>query len=114
MIARVVSSYDPQAEVKLFGSQARDYAAGGDIDLLILSSRIDLSERLQIESDLQDVFGMRRFDIVVVADMALWTPLSSLSVMKRSLYEPPGHNVRNVQTLPPMDAGIAESCRRSR
>ena len=64
-IARVVSSYDPQAEVKLFGSQARDDAAGGDIDLLILSSRIDLSERLQIESDLQDVFGMRRFDIVV-------------------------------------------------
>ncbi len=65
MIARVVSSYDPQAEVKLFGSQARDDAAGGDIDLLILSSRIDLSGRLQIESDLQDVFGMRRFDIVV-------------------------------------------------
>ena len=64
-ITRIVSSYDPQAEVKLLGSQTRDDAAGGDIDLLIFSPRIGLSERLQIEADLQDVFGMRRFDIVV-------------------------------------------------
>jgi len=65
MIARIISSYDPQAEVKLFGSQVRNDAAGGDIDLLIFSQRVGLSERLQIEADLQDVFGMRRFDIVV-------------------------------------------------
>ena len=65
MICRIVSSYDPQAAVKLFGSQTRDAAAGGDIDLLILSSRIGLSEKLQIESDLRDAFGLRRFDIVV-------------------------------------------------
>lgn len=64
-ITRIVSSYDRDAEVKLFGSQVRDDAAGGDIDLLILSATIDLSMRLQIESDLQDAFGMRRFDIVV-------------------------------------------------
>ncbi|TSA57508.1 MAG: nucleotidyltransferase domain-containing protein [Methylophilaceae bacterium] len=64
-ISRIVSSHDPVAVVKLFGSQVRDDAAGGDIDLLILSSRISLFERLQIESDLQDVFGVRQFDIIV-------------------------------------------------
>ncbi len=64
-IRGIVTTYDPLAAVKLFGSQARDEAVGGDIDLLIISARIGLLERLQIEADLQDAFGVRRFDLVV-------------------------------------------------
>ena len=64
-IRGIVATYDPLAAVKLFGSQTRDEAVGGDIDLLIISTRIGLSERLQIEADLQDALGLRRFDIVV-------------------------------------------------
>ncbi len=64
-ICGVVTTYDKQATVKLFGSQAREDGAGGDIDLLIFSSRIGLAERLQIECDLQDALGLRRFDLVV-------------------------------------------------
>jgi len=64
-IRGIVTTYDPLAAVKLFGSQARDEAVGGDIDLLIISAHIGLSERLQIEADLQDALGLRRFDLVV-------------------------------------------------
>ena len=64
-IRGVVAEYDPQATVKLFGSQTRDDAAGGDIDILVFSSKIGLAERLEIETCLQDTFGLRRFDIVV-------------------------------------------------
>lgn len=64
-IRSVVAAYDPDATVKVFGSQVRDDAAGGDIDLLLVSSRIGLVERLHIEADLQDALGLRRFDIVV-------------------------------------------------
>ena len=64
-IRDIIIGYDPQAVVKLFGSQACDEALGGDIDLLVFSSRIGLSERIQIETDLQDALGLRRFDIVV-------------------------------------------------
>ena len=64
-IRDIVTAYDPRAVVKLFGSQARDEALGGDIDLLVFSSRIGLAEKIQIETDLQDALGLRRFDIVV-------------------------------------------------
>jgi uncharacterized protein len=65
MIRKIVASHDSRATVKLFGSQTRDGARGGDIDLLIVSEKINLAQRLQIEADLQDALGLRRFDIVV-------------------------------------------------
>ena len=69
-IRRIVRTYDPSARVKLFGSQVRDDARGGDIDLLVLSSRIGLEQRLRMESDLQDLLGLRRIDIVVAQDLS--------------------------------------------
>ncbi len=64
-ITQIVDGYDSNAVTKLFGSQILDDARGGDIDILILSMTIGLEEKLQIEADLQDALGLRRFDILV-------------------------------------------------
>lgn len=65
-IRRCVLRFDPNAEVFLFGSRADDARRGGDIDLLIVSKRIGLRERLRLQSALEDVLGLRKIDLVIV------------------------------------------------
>ncbi len=68
MIREVVADTDPQAEVYLFGSRARDEERGGDIDLLIMSERIGPNERRKMKLRLMDGLGERKIDLVVAKD----------------------------------------------
>ena len=68
MIREVVADTDPQAEVYLFGSRARDEERGGDIDLLIMSQRIGPNERRRMKLRLMDGLGERKIDLVVAKD----------------------------------------------
>ena len=68
MIREVVADTDPQAEVYLFGSRARDEERGGDIDLLIMSERIGPNERRRMKLRLMDGLGERKIDLVVAKD----------------------------------------------
>jgi len=45
-----------------------DAAKGGDIDLLVLSARIDLMSKLDILARLHQQLGERRIDLVVYPD----------------------------------------------
>ena len=65
-IRQCVLRFDPKAEVFLFGSRADDTRRGGDIDLLIVSKRIGLRERLRLQSALEDALGLRKIDLVIV------------------------------------------------
>ena len=64
-IREVVAQSDPQAEVFLFGSRAKDTERGGDIDLLIMSSKIDPGERRRIKLMLIDRLGPQKIDLLV-------------------------------------------------
>ena len=68
VIREVVADTDPQAEVYLFGSRARDEDRGGDIDLLIMSQRIGPNERRRMKLRLMDGLGERKIDLVVAKD----------------------------------------------
>jgi predicted nucleotidyltransferase len=68
VIREVVADTDPQAEVFLFGSRARDEDRGGDIDLLIMSQRIGPNERRKMKLRLMDGLGERKIDLVVAKD----------------------------------------------
>jgi predicted nucleotidyltransferase len=64
-ITQVVQTYDPFAKVYLFGSRADDGQKGGDIDLLIISDKIHLKEKIRIRLALYDKLGEQKIDIVV-------------------------------------------------
>lgn len=68
-IRQSVLRFDPEAQVLLFGSRADDRRRGGDIDLLIVSKRIGLGERLQLQSALEDVLGLQKIDLLIVPDV---------------------------------------------
>jgi uncharacterized protein len=69
-ITQSVTRRDPSASIYLFGSRANDSARGGDIDLLVLSRKIDLWERLDILADLHRHLGEQKIDLVVYPDLS--------------------------------------------
>ncbi len=68
-IRECVQSFDPEAQVLLFGSRADDSQRGGDIDLLIVSRNISLRERLRLQSKLEDALGLQKIDVMIVANV---------------------------------------------
>ncbi len=64
-IRKAIEARYPSATVSLFGSMADDKSLGGDIDLLIRSKRLTLSERLDIICELEDALGLRKIDLVI-------------------------------------------------
>jgi len=59
---------DPLAKIYLFGSRADDHKLGGDIDILILSKQIGLSEKIKIKSRIFKTIEEQRIDILVAKD----------------------------------------------
>jgi predicted nucleotidyltransferase len=59
---------DHDARIWLFGSRLDDAKKGGDIDIAILSTRIDMPERIRIRREIVDRIGERKIDMVVSAD----------------------------------------------
>ena len=68
-IRQCVQRFDPEAQVLLFGSRADDSRRGGDIDLLIVSRRINLRQQLRLQSKLEDVLGLQKIDLMIVGDV---------------------------------------------
>ena len=67
-IREVAAASDPEAEVYLFGSRARDDMRGGDIDLLVMSQCVDADERRRMKLKLMDRLGERKIDLLVARD----------------------------------------------
>jgi len=67
-IADIIYQADADALIYLFGSRVDDAAKGGDIDLLVLSKRINLMTKLQILAQLHQKLGERKIDIAVYSD----------------------------------------------
>ncbi len=67
-IKAVVSAYDPQAKVYLFGSRVDNAKRGGDIDLLILSDLLITADRGKIRWNLCEKLGEQKIDILIAKD----------------------------------------------
>jgi predicted nucleotidyltransferase len=68
VICKAITQADAQAQIDLFGSPVDDAARGGDIDLLVLSSKIHLTEKLDILAQLHQSLGERKIDLAVYPD----------------------------------------------
>lgn len=67
-ISNTIRQADSGAMIYLFGSRADDAALGGDIDLLILSKKINLMDKLDILAQLHRSIGARKIDIAIYPD----------------------------------------------
>ena len=66
-IVQAVAEFDTTARVYLFGSRVDDTKKGGDIDLLVLSSSIDLNTKLKIKAKIFQFLADQKIDIVIAA-----------------------------------------------
>ncbi|MBL0037735.1 MAG: nucleotidyltransferase domain-containing protein [Nitrosomonadales bacterium] len=82
-IIQSIRSVDPDAAVYLFGSRADDTAKGGDIDLLVLSRKINLMAKLAILAQLHQQLGEQKIDLAVYADLS--RPFARLAVKEGKL-----------------------------
>ena len=67
-IRKAVQQADAQATVYLFGSRVDDAARGGDIDLLVISSHINLMAQIDILTTLHQHLGDRKIDLLIYPD----------------------------------------------
>ena len=67
-ISDAIRQADADAMVYLFGSRADDASKGGDIDLLVLSKKINLMTKLEILAQLHQRLGERKIDIAIYPD----------------------------------------------
>jgi len=60
-----ILSFDDEAKIRLFGSRTDTSARGGDIDLLILSDKIEKEEISRIKFHIFKLIGERKIDMVL-------------------------------------------------
>jgi predicted nucleotidyltransferase len=68
VISNTIHQADADALIYLFGSRTDDEAQGGDIDLLVLSKKINLMAKLDILAQLHQKLGERKIDMVIYPD----------------------------------------------
>lgn len=65
-----VKELDPDAQVFLFGSRTDDSKKGGDIDLLVQSEKIGLSQEIIIQREFFMKLEEQKIDLVVTKDFS--------------------------------------------
>ncbi len=68
IIKQIVRNFDQDAEIYLFGSRVYDNQKGGDIDLLIISDKINNADKRKLRLRLYDELGEQKIDIVLAKD----------------------------------------------
>ena len=65
IIKDTIKKYDPSANVIIFGSRADLTKKGGDIDILVISNKIDYKMRRKISVELFLKLGERKIDLII-------------------------------------------------
>ena len=70
VIIEAVNTADPAAKVWLFGSRTDDNKKGGDIDIAILSEKInkDVMQKIQVRRFICNRIGEQKIDIVTSSE----------------------------------------------
>lgn len=68
LLKHSLSQLDTMARIFLFGSRLDDSKKGGDIDLLIISKKLDKSDIRKLRMDFCQQFGEQKMDIIIDDD----------------------------------------------
>ena len=79
-IREEVQRSDPTAEIYLFGSRTDDAARGGDIDLLLVSDKLNFRDVLGLRSRILDRIGWQQLDLVVRRRNELDEPMAVVAL----------------------------------
>ncbi|MCL2282847.1 MAG: nucleotidyltransferase domain-containing protein [Fibromonadales bacterium] len=64
-IVNAIVACDSEAKIWLFGSRTDNSKKGGDIDIGVLSKKIDLMTKLRIRRNICEKIGEQKIDLVV-------------------------------------------------
>ena len=64
-IKSITRDFDSEAKIILFGSRLDDTGRGGDIDLLVLSRKASLKEKIKLLVALKSKIGERKIDLIL-------------------------------------------------
>lgn len=67
-IRHAIYALDPKAKIYLFGSRVDDTKRGGDIDLLVLSKRLQNEDKSKIRVPLYTALGEQKIDVMIAKD----------------------------------------------
>jgi uncharacterized protein len=68
IIVNAVLLFDPDAAIYLFGSRVNDRKRGGDIDLLVLSNKLNYNDKIRIKKYIFSYLEEQKIDIVISSD----------------------------------------------
>ena len=65
IIKQLVSSFDKNARIYLYGSRVDNQMKGGDIDLLIISPCFSFKDKLKLKAELHHQLGEQKVDLLI-------------------------------------------------
>jgi uncharacterized protein len=65
IIRESIQALDPESSIYLFGSRVDDHAKGGDIDLLVISDKLEFRDLLKLRRLILDQIGWQQLDLII-------------------------------------------------
>jgi len=70
VIKSVITQFDSDAAIYLYGSRVDDDKKGGDIDILVLSKNISFLDKLKIKVTLYAELGEQKIDLLIAENVS--------------------------------------------
>jgi uncharacterized protein len=65
IITEAIHALDQDAQISLFGSRVDDQLKGGDIDLLVISEKLEFEDLLKLRRTILDQIGWQQLDLII-------------------------------------------------
>jgi predicted nucleotidyltransferase len=84
-LLKEVQTMDPKAEVWLYGSRTNEKLQGGDIDLLIISSIINFTRKIDLLVQLKIALGDQKIDLHITQPEEKLTDPLTVAILKNAI-----------------------------
>ena len=83
-IVKNIKGLDSEAKIYLYGSRADDNKKGGDIDLLVVSEKLEFPDQVTILAHIKSEIGEQKIDLVIKKSSEMADPFVK-RIMKQAL-----------------------------
>jgi len=86
IIKNCILTLDAHAEIYLHGSRVRDDLKGGDIDLIVISENLKLTDKLTLLTELKSQLGDQKIDLTITSAAKSKTDPFVVHTMKQAIH----------------------------